>query len=75
MLLSWLEMKLDAINNRIQDEIKAFDSSKEYLQNENLILPFFNLQEIYNVLQAEISAELKAHALPTLSVRQRSGVL
>ena len=61
--------KLDAINNRIRDEIKAFDSSKEYLQNENLILPFFNLQEIYNVLRAEVSAELKSHA-PANTERQ-----
>jgi hypothetical protein len=61
--------KLDAINNRIHDEIKAFDSSKEYLQNENLILPFFNLQEIYNALRAEVSAELKSHA-PANTERQ-----
>ncbi len=52
--------KLDAINNRIQDEIKAFDASKQYLQNEKLILPFFNLLEINNVLQAEVLAELKS---------------
>src|ERR1700692_3952855 len=43
--------KIDAINNQIQDEIKEFDASKQYLQNENLILPFFSLQEIYNVLR------------------------
>ena len=61
--------KLDAINNRIHDEIKLFDSSKEYLQNENLILPFFNLQEIYNVLRAEVSVELKSHA-PANTERQ-----
>jgi hypothetical protein len=54
--------KLDAINNRIHDEIKEFDALKQYLQNEKLILPFFNLQEINNVLQAEVIAELKAHA-------------
>jgi hypothetical protein len=54
--------KIDAINNRIRDEIKEFDASRQYLQNENLILPFFNLQEIYNVLRAEISAELKSRA-------------
>jgi hypothetical protein len=54
--------KLDAMNNRIHDEIKAFDASKQYLQNEKLILPFFNLQEINNVLQAEVIAELKSHA-------------
>jgi hypothetical protein len=61
--------KVDAINNRIHDEIKAFDESKEYLQNENLILPFFNLQEIYNVLRAEVTVELKSHA-PANTERQ-----
>jgi hypothetical protein len=52
--------KLDAMNNRIRDEIKAFDASKSYLQNENLILPFFNLQEITSVVQAEVIAERKS---------------
>jgi Calcineurin-like phosphoesterase len=61
--------KIDAINNQIQDEIKEFDASKQYLQNENLILPFFSLQEIYNVLRAEISAELKSR-VPTNKERQ-----
>jgi calcineurin-like phosphoesterase family protein len=55
--------KLDAMNKRIHDEIKAFDTSKEYLQNEHVILPFFNLQEINNVLQAEVLAELKSRVL------------
>jgi hypothetical protein len=55
--------KLDAMNNRIHDEIKAFDALKQYLQNEKLILPFFSLQEINNVLQAEVIAELKSHVL------------
>ena len=54
--------KLDEMNNRIHDEIKAFDASKKYLQNEELILPFFNLQEMNNVLQAEVIAELKSRA-------------
>ena len=53
--------KIDAINNRIRDEIKTFDASKQYLQDEKVILPFFNLQEIANVLQAEVIAELKSH--------------
>jgi Calcineurin-like phosphoesterase len=57
--------KLDAINNRIHGEIKEFDGLKQYLQNEKLILPFFNLQEINNVLQAEIVAELKSHVSGT----------
>ena len=61
--------KLDAMNNRIHDEIKAFDASKQYLQNENLILPFFNLQEIYSVLRAELTVELKSR-VPTNNERQ-----
>lgn len=54
------ETTVDAINNRIRDEVKAFDALRQYLQKEGLILPFFNLQEINNVLQAEVIAELKS---------------
>lgn len=61
--------KLDEMNNRIHDEIKAFDASKQYLQNENLILPFFTLQEIVNALRAEVSAELKSR-VPANNERQ-----
>jgi hypothetical protein len=55
-----LKMKPDAINARIRDEIKSFDSAKKYLQDEKLILPFFNIQEITAVVQAELSAERKS---------------
>ena len=61
--------KVDAINNRIHDEIKSFDSSKQYLVNEKLILPFFSLQEMVTVLQAEIVAELKSR-VPANNERQ-----
>jgi hypothetical protein len=61
--------KIDAINNRIHDEIKTFDASKQYLQDEKVILPFFNLQEIANVLQAELIAELKSR-VPANAERQ-----
>jgi len=54
--------KLEAMNNQIHDEIKTFDALKQYLQNEKVILPFFNLQEINSVLQAELVAEVKSHA-------------
>jgi len=54
--------KLEAMNNQIHDEIKTFDALKQYLQNEKLILPFFNLQEVNSVLQAELVAEVKSHA-------------
>ena len=53
-------MKLNAINSRVRDEISAFDSYKQYMVDEKLILPFFNLQEITAVAQAEISAEKKS---------------
>jgi hypothetical protein len=61
--------KVEAMNSRIQDEIKAFDDLKQYLQNEKLILPFFNLQEMTNVLQAEVIAERKAR-VPANEERQ-----
>ena len=57
--------KIDSMNNRVRDEIKAFDDSRQYLQNEKLLLPFFNLQEITNVLQAEVIAELKSRVPPS----------
>jgi hypothetical protein len=57
------ETTLASLDSKIHDEIKEFDSTKQYLQDENLILSFFNLQEIANVLQAEIIAEQKSRAL------------
>ncbi len=63
------KMKLDVMNHKIQDEIKAFDATKQYLQNEKLILPFFSLQEIANVIQAEVIAEQKSH-VPANAERQ-----
>ena len=53
------KMKLDKINAQIRNEIKTFDSTKKYLQDEKIILPFFNIQEITAVVQAEIIAERK----------------
>lgn len=53
-------MKLNAINSAIRDEIHAFDSSKQSMLEKRLILPFFNLQEMVAVAQAEIIAEKKS---------------
>jgi hypothetical protein len=64
-----VKTKLDVMNHKIQDEIKAFDATKRYLQNEKLILPFFNLQEMTNVLQAEVIAERKSR-VPANDERQ-----
>ena len=57
---SLAHLKIETINSHIRDEIKAFDTSKQYLQNEKVILAFFNLQEMTAVVQAELTAELKA---------------
>jgi Calcineurin-like phosphoesterase len=62
-------MKLDAINSRVRDEIKAFDSVKQFMQEDGLILPFFNLQEMVGVAQAALSAERKSR-IPASSQRQ-----
>ncbi|HET7440401.1 MAG TPA: metallophosphoesterase [Terriglobales bacterium] len=52
-------LKLETINAHIRDEIKEFDSDKQYMLDEKIILPFFNLQEVTAVAQAEIIAERK----------------
>jgi hypothetical protein len=63
------KMKLDAINSQIRDEIKTFDATKQYLQDEKIILPFFNIQEITALVQAEIIAERKSR-MPADQQRQ-----
>jgi hypothetical protein len=62
-------LKLETINSHIRDEIKAFDAAKQYLQNEKVILPFFTLQEMTAVVQAELSAEHKS-LMPANQQRQ-----
>jgi Calcineurin-like phosphoesterase len=52
--------KVDAVNSTIHDEIKQFDSDRKYMLDEGLILPFFNLQEMTAVAEAEIMAERKS---------------
>jgi hypothetical protein len=54
------KMKLDLINSRIANEIKSFDESQKYLEDQKIILPFFNLQEITAVVQAQISVDRKS---------------
>ena len=61
--------KVDAINNQIRDEIKQFDSTNQYLQDQGVILPFFNLQEITYAAQAEVIAERKSR-VPASEERQ-----
>ena len=62
-------MKVDAINSKVRDEISTFDSVKQFMQADGLILPFFNLQEMVAIAQAALSAERKSR-LPSSSQRQ-----
>jgi hypothetical protein len=62
-------LELDTINAHIRDEIKAFDSAKQDLLDQNVILPFFTLQEISAAVQAELTAERKSR-VPTDEQRQ-----
>jgi hypothetical protein len=50
----------DAINSHLRDEIKTFDAIKQYLVDENVILPFFTFQEMAAAAQAELTAERKS---------------
>jgi Calcineurin-like phosphoesterase len=54
------KMKLDSINSSIANEIKSFDEVKQYLEDQKIILSFFNLQEITAVVQAQISVDRKS---------------
>jgi Calcineurin-like phosphoesterase len=54
------KMKLDLINSRIANEIKSFDEAMQYLEQQKIILSFFNLQEITTVVQAQISVDRKS---------------
>jgi hypothetical protein len=53
-------LKLDTINSHIRDEIKAFDTAKQGLLDQKVILSFFTLQEISAAVQAELTAERKS---------------
>jgi hypothetical protein len=63
------KMKVDGVNKRIRDEIELFDTVKQYLQDEGVILPFFNMQEITYAAQAEVIAERKSR-VPANQERQ-----
>lgn len=53
---------LDQINERIRGEIRQYDEARQYLADENVLLPFFTLQEAIAVAQAELIAERKQRA-------------
>ena len=50
---SLTSMSLDTINSRVHEELRNFDDIKQYLVSQKLILPYFTLQEIADVVRAE----------------------
>jgi hypothetical protein len=64
-----VSLKLEQINARIRSEIKEFDDAKQDLTADDLILPFFTLQEMMAAVRAELIVELKSHA-PSSPLRQ-----
>ena len=53
---------LDQINERIRGEMNQYDEARQYLADENVLLPFFTLQEAIAVAHAELIAERKQRA-------------
>lgn len=49
-------MSLQEMDRRIHEEISSFDKTMEFLVAQQLVLPFFTLQEVSAVVQAEVSA-------------------
>jgi Calcineurin-like phosphoesterase len=64
-----ISLKLDEINVRIRSEIQQYDEDRQGLTDENVLLPFFTLQEAVAVAQAELIAERKSRT-PSNQVRQ-----
>jgi hypothetical protein len=52
-------LSLDQINDGVRAEMKQYDDARQYLADENVLLPFFTLQESIAVAQAELIAERK----------------
>jgi hypothetical protein len=55
-------LKLEQMNTQISEEIAEFDKTKQLLVSRKLILPYFTIQEISAVVQAQLHAEGPADA-------------
>ena len=53
-------MRIDEINRRVRQEIAAFDRAMDFFQKQDLVLPFFTLDEVTAMVQAELSARLNS---------------
>jgi hypothetical protein len=59
-----ISLQPEQINSQIQEEIEEFDKTKQYLASRKLILPFFTVQEIAVIVQAQLLADRAAETLP-----------
>ena len=75
---SLIPLKLDDVNARIRSEIQQYDDIRQYLTDENILLPFFTLQETTAIVQAELIAEHKSHvpsnAMRSAKISQLAGL-
>ncbi len=53
---SLVSMSLEDMDRRVHQEISAFDQAMQLLVAQQIVLPFFTLQEITAIVQAEVSA-------------------
>jgi len=53
-------IKPEAMNTRIRDEIRSFDTAKQILLEQGIVLPFFTLEEINAVARGELALEMKS---------------
>jgi hypothetical protein len=58
-------MSLEDMDRRVHQEISAFDQTMQLLVAQQIVLPFFTLQEISAVIQAELSPPNPRPAGPT----------
>ena len=58
----------DQLNERIHGELKQYDEIRDSLASDNVLLPFFTLQEAVAVAEAELIAERK-HTAPSNDAR------
>jgi hypothetical protein len=65
--LTWLQP--DQINERIRGELNQYDDIRQSLADDNVLLPFFTLQEAVSAAQAELIAERK-HLAPSNDTRE-----
>jgi len=64
-----LTLQPTEINDRIRGELNQYDEIRQSLADDNVLLPFFTLQEAVSVAQAELIAENK-HLAPSSDARK-----